>query len=451
MFSMRVSIIAPLLPLILAATFCSLGHGQEPGMNLPFSSAPKVDDGAPNVRHPPDLTSSFKPLYLPEAIDTEERERYSAVMNLSEAQCAFFETIHENYLKEERALRERELPQLWELSMRVARWGTTWESGPNAIADHEQFVQHRDRYDRAMRSMEDRLFGQLADVLAQEQMGGFHRVKAMRERVRDAEVLISFPAAQADLSRMVFDQRLNKSLEPLNPDIDEVLSAYETTLTQLRRAHARAFWDSYKKTPAILAAGDFAQHLRLMNRYHRYERQLTDLNILYAETLATLMQDDPEGEYLLRMFREAAFWGIFPDPNDVRTLLSIAADEAPEELQGDVRSIADSYQMRQDMISREMVHVQLQEERRIQATSRIGGEREEEYRARLDALQMERAKIAESAIAGVTSLFEGELPNRLSIAITSYRESIEADTDDPRVGLVYRPGAVSVNEADSND
>lgn len=440
MLSSRRPFVLTCVVLILGVTLGAqdVAYGQGRDTTFPLTITPRVDDGAPNVRRPPEVTGSFLPLHLPEAISAAQRDRYADVLNLSKAQRAHFDRLHERYLDDERALRERDLPLLWERSNEAASW-----AGPEAIEAHEHFQQERHRYERAMRTLEDLLFVQLFDILADDQLDHAHRVRAMRERERTREIVAFFPSSRIDLSQMIFDLVVEEVIEPLDHEIDEVLRAYESTLTQLRQAHARRFWELTRRGPAILAAGDGARYLRQLRTLHRYERRMTDLNLLYAEMIAMLM-DDAGGDRVFSAFREAAFWGIFPDPHDIEALLSIAAEEAPEELQEGITSIVDAYHMRWDTISKQMIDVQLSEERRIQRTSPVRGEFEEDYHGRLTELQQQRAENAERTIAAITGLFESEVPPRFANAIAHYRQRVEADPGDLQQGFVFRPGAVVV-------
>jgi hypothetical protein len=353
-------------------------------------------------------------------------------------------------VRDDLSLRERKLRMLWELAVDASARGMA-HLDPEAAGHHARLYRERNQYADAMRVLENQFFDELAPFLAEHQVERLPRVRMWRRRAFVSGVIIRAVPADVDLAQIVEDLQQHDLLRGMcEHEADPILLAYETTLTQLREAHAHAFLLSTERGPGRLAAGDLQASRRLHMRHQSHERRMTDLNLLYAPMLADMLLEE-EGAVFLSEFDRRAFPGVYPDPHDISQILIAATDAASENIAPAVRNALEQYRGRQDRIAEEMVRVTLEWDRSRQTMWGFRPQAEREFHGIMNDLQRQRAENSERALNELRHALGGALDEDLAALVDDYRRRVAGDRRPFGDVRAYRPPAVNLMASRNNE
>lgn len=171
---------------------------------------------------------------VPDPISSRELEGYADRLGLSPQQRQAIESLHDQYRAEFAQLRERDIEKFINDNQSLGGGGPMGAMG--MLTDRkavEKALRDLEDIHSKIRSIDNRLFDQMQEVLTEEQLAKLPQAKQARERVRyrsGLNRLAAFlnPAAQVDLSELISDINLSSQEKQA---AEPVISQYESSLT----------------------------------------------------------------------------------------------------------------------------------------------------------------------------------------------------------------------------
>jgi hypothetical protein len=276
---------------------------------------------------------------LPDPISSRKLGEYARTLGLSEQQRLAIEGFHDSYLDDFSRLRESDIEEFLEDTgaMRMAmQFGLDQE----AI---ERSIRTFDRLMGRIRTMDERLFDQIQQVLTEDQLTRLPRVRQVRERARYRSGIGRMmgsinPAARVDLTEVLGEIVLTPDDQA---DADAVMIGYEQSLTgALRKMHdaslafardatrrlsaldmsEEAMADREKQRELITAARNI--WIELSQRMLKESNEIGELN---RRTVGRLIPVLPPGKALkLHEGFQRRAYADFSQPNPAAGLLEAA-------------------------------------------------------------------------------------------------------------------------------
>ncbi len=366
---------------------------------------------------------------LPDPITSRDLDRYGEYLSLSDQQLVAIAADHRPYLEEFRELRdgdiERFLNDVRELAM---------DFDLSKRREVERLVRTFNRLMAQVRSMDERLFDSMLDVLTDEQAAKLPRVRQMRERTRYTSEMtrgVAFlnPAVRVDLSELVHELNLPPNvLERVDP----VLEMYERRLTlaardlfgstttmileTLKRLEEKGFTEGTPSDPRIA--------LRLFEAFQEIWADISADVLDDAATIAALHRTtyrslagvmptedlrQLQAEYYRRAYPEAAIVG-----RAARRQFdaAMAHEDVPDDLKPSIASMADAHWQSQNRITRQIIEL-LEARRRDISIRELVRSSEDERQQQIDDLRAAATKADEAILESLHELLGESLAEKV--------------------------------------
>lgn len=406
--------------------------------------SPTREELEEGYRYRPEDGRTYYVLYLPDPIRKRERERYSEMLILADAQKELFGKLHETYLREDWRFRKEKVEPLYERSSEISTKGDLYENLDTA-AEYVELRRDERQVLNPLVAIEARMFTQLQPYLTDDQLVRLERVRRQRVRIRCRAAGGDFPAGKLDLGWVIGDLAdAGLDCTPHEPEtFDAILWAYDLAMTPLCEQRydkaMRILTDGVPlrvESMVLSASADGDERVlerarALEEEYHEYNRacalvarRVHDLNRRYLDLLARQLPDEA-AEALVTGFRERAYPAIFPDPYDFAHVLEKAAQIetlSPEERKG-VRAVGIVYEQQHEAICNRMIDGYLAWHVEIDTLSGYELEPYEAYKTRMQELQRKRKEAAEVAFSLLEGLLTAEELGTLGEPIERWRAS----------------------------
>ncbi len=177
---------------------------------------------------------------LPDPISTSELQRYAIRLQLSPQQLQAAESLHDQYKREFRMLRDGEISTFLK-DMRKLQGNGMMPSRDTM----EEFLDRMDKLFKKIELLDNRLFDQLQSILTDEQLAIMPRVRKARQRNRYGEPqMMAFAGARpADISELILDLDLTAEEQAA---VDPIAITYESRLTTQMEKLYEATSTTYK-------------------------------------------------------------------------------------------------------------------------------------------------------------------------------------------------------------
>jgi hypothetical protein len=378
---------------------------------------------------------------LPNGVGLRELDRYRRLLDLSDAQMGFAQTLYEQYLRDVNELKEREEPALSDAAVAAAGGGDQ----PEGLRACEEFASLHARIAGDLRAADHRFLDGLQAILAEDQRPELAKVNVSRERsaVNLLDALI--PGANIDVrdlfERTVTDPEILKRLDGTLCGYDEKTAASATALytSHLRRApvmkrpavyQARAARGEPVNPAEVQAARD--ERAGVLARDGGVESDLARANEQAANDLAAALPER-ERRAFLSEYQRLAYPGIYPDDVDQQTLIDRLR---PDDLSGTqweaVQLVVARHATDSARASHELEATFLEWRTELAATRTARAGTYASYRTTMRALREHRWTVHErflkdlQAILPPGSPMQGEVASRMS-EIDSVRSRAVSD------------------------
>ena len=168
---------------------------------------------------------------LADPMSTAQLMQYADRLQLDAGQRLAIESIHDEYKKEFRRLRDNEIDDFLKSMHSMQSVGMMPDR-----ARVEAFFKKMQRLQGRIKTLDDRLFDQLLPILNEEQLPMLSRVRLARQRQRytSQQMMPMMGRRPVDLSEVFLETDLPAGV---SGDADQVIAAYERHLTTaMRRA-----------------------------------------------------------------------------------------------------------------------------------------------------------------------------------------------------------------------
>jgi len=357
------SLALPLMCLLLAAHTCA---GQVPPTQKGVSEQP-------NGASPSAPTTTFvTPLAKP--ISPADIQRYGQILNLSDPQRAFLDTMYARYIeqaehwKQNRVSAVRDMAQITANEMNRNTGPSGAGCSPYGVSLYAEFIKMVLKIERELESADSELFDQLSTVLARAQLESLPRVQWHRQRAR-CNHFQTMRAARLDLSQMVEEMQLpDDAMDSMRTVMSEYEAAITPLMTRYDQDSMKNGVESYQaladldyspsgefledNTPAAKIRGDI--YLQRMSALAagpaRLERRVCDINRQFLPRYLEVLPEPRRGDFRER-FQMSAYPKVYPDLGDPTPLIReiIRSEHLQEQdralLEAVLTSFTDSYEL----------------------------------------------------------------------------------------------------------
>jgi hypothetical protein len=278
------------------------------------------------TRPPPELVvTASVPVRVPNPMTEKDFARICDILSLSSPQRLLSESAYERYLAGCASLVAQRLTELWKSSyaageaMAIRHDYAAYEAARRDLSTQEETAA------RAVATLDESLFEEIESVLADVQQPQMERARLRRQRQR----------CSIDESRMVAVMDVVMLLEVAESELgileelDGLSSTYEMEITptfvslddELRRCRLQNA-SLLAQQQAAKNRGDQAQLLSLISQRQAAYQQAASLQRRLVERNERFVQDvvatlnDERGEAVKRLYRNRAYYRIFPDALD---------------------------------------------------------------------------------------------------------------------------------------
>lgn len=366
---------------------------------------------------------------LPDPISSRDLDQYAERLALSDQQLLAIAEHHGRYLEDFRELRDRDIQRLLDDVQVLTR-----DFDFSQRRQVEQAVRTLNRIMQQIRTLDERLFDEMQNVLTDEQAAKLPRVRLQRERLRYSGEMtrgVDFlnPAVRVDLSAILQNMDLAPDVMELT---DPILEVYERRLTMA----ARKLFDT--TTTMILDAlkqleemgftqgspQDPRMALRLFEAFQQIWGDLSadllkeagEISALQLSTYRSLasvlpieVQRDLRSRYYGRAYPEAASVGRRAERQFAAAL---RLEELSQRQIDDIEAMAESHWQAQDRIANQIVGL-LDARRRDFSIREIMRRNEDERQQQIDDLRTKADSNDDAVLSTLHAMLGEELAERV--------------------------------------
>ena len=309
-------------------------------------------------------------------IGEPDLDRYSAMLDLSDAQRRYLEYLYEIYQRDWDEGRQKLMPRLADVSAAYADRVNQSQYDPETLEFCIEFHALEAEVKKQDWELEKRLLDGLEAVLGPSQLSLMPRVRMHRQRAGCPLNSARVPGAKIDLSREIEHMALQ-------PDqllaVDSELQRYENELTPLLVVLEQKEVDRNTPLTRLLAASRYDEQgqpleagseqstrrlrfgqqrrLEILAECAELEKQVADLNRTYLPRLCKLLDAD-SARTLQDSYYSFAYWAVYENRRGLERLYASIVDSATktknEGLVDAVQQIWKSYEKSYDKLSTAM-------------------------------------------------------------------------------------------------
>lgn len=371
------------------------------------------------------------PIWISHPIDDSFAIRARQVLSLSEAQVVFLDTILRSNAEQDRALRDRHLPELRARSISLGERGSLITQESASAEEYASFVVACKEFNDELARIERGVFTSLLPALTAKQAESMGGMEDYRARQRYAVAPADRFATRVDLADLILEIEQTAPLQRSNAaEFDALLESYEAAMTHVARLRSLRKMESMQRVPVLVAANAreaddsarsdrFSQIDRLARAADAPERRIRDLNNTYVDVLADLLLD-PDAERFRHEYLSRAYPEVWPNPFDVSDLISTCARELPPGERVTADSIALKAGHAMAAVSDEMRQRVDKWLDQLPRNGEFDPASFEVYKREMDDLQARRRMVAETAIASLRALWINMTPPLVDRMISEY-------------------------------
>lgn len=363
---------------------------------------------------------------LPNPMTTQELDGYAKRLKLSPQQRQALQTLHDEYKREFRALREGEIAQFMK-DMHALQ-------GSGAMPERDainSFLKKMDHLSNRIAAIDNRMLDQMQPLLTDEQLALMPRIKLarQRERYRGQQVMMMSGSPLVDLSELMLE------IQP-TPEAaqaaDAVLGPYESKLTtgmsrqmtatthmiaDLYDALAQMGFDeeSFKDPETAQKMGEAMQAAwrDLGRKVTENAAELNALNQRTYRSLAAVLPPDAarslRDRFYEQAYPEARFvWGM----EQATFTRALELDSLAPEQRAAVESTRDDWQRKIDSLTDQAVAL-VDEHRKTASPFDWNQEESQQYQVKLGELRQKATEASSTAMAAVNDLLGPELAKKV--------------------------------------